>query len=304
MRCGRSGRVSGSSASSEPAGDTDPVLTRTPALARPRRLRAAVLASALALMLAVGGPAAAQTAEPATSGAVDEPASQPSPEPQPEPQPEPEVTPKPDRPPYPVRAQRQLRRLHCNPGPVDGRIGERTKAAVIRFQSASGMRQSGRLNPATRKALRARGAADCLDRPVPARSGQGRRVVISQAQNFLWMIGGDGRAFHTAPVVDNPAVLSPGTWRTGSYCGRTARIWRNSDLTYTEWLYGFVRFAPCGIGFHRIPIWKSTGKQIHPDWWLGTDMDDSQGCIRLDKATMQRVWDFTGRATTTIVVLP
>ncbi|QWC85492.1 L,D-transpeptidase family protein [Nocardioidaceae bacterium] len=206
--------------------------------------------------------------------------------------------------PYAVRAERQLRSLQCAPGRADGTVDERTRAAVTRFQSASGLKQSGRLNPATRQALRAPGAADCLDRPVPARSGQGRRIVVSQTQNFLWMVGRDGNAFHRAPVVDNPDVLSPGTWRTGSYCGRAARIWRNQDLTYREWLYGFVRFAPCGIGFHRIPIWQSTGKQIHPDWWLGTDMDASEGCIRLDRRTMQRVWDFTARATTTVVVLP
>ena len=266
---------------------------RTPLLAR---LRAAVLTAALAASLAVAGPVAAADSE------VADPTSGPSTSA--DPQPEPEVTPQPERPPYPVRAQRTLRRLHCAPGPVDGVVGERTRAALIRFQSASGLRQSGRLDRPTRTALRSRGAADCLARPVPARSGQGRRVVVSQTQNFLWMIGPRGRAFHTAPVVDNPDVLSPGTWRTGSYCGRAARIWRNSDLSYTEWLYGFVRFAPCGIGFHRIPIWKSTGRQIHPDWWLGTDKDASQGCIRLDRATMQKVWDFTGRAPTTVVVLP
>ena len=233
-----------------------------------------------------------------------DPAPEPEPSSEPAPDPQPEADPQPERTPYPVRAQRQLRRQHCAPGPIDGRIGERTQAAVIRFQSASGLRQSGRLNRVTRRALRSDAAADCLDRPLPAGSGRGRRIVVSQTQNFLWMVGRSGRAFHTAPVVDNPDVLSAGTWRTGSYCGRGARIWRNSDLTNTEWLYGFVRFAPCGIGFHRIPIWKSSGKQIHPDWWLGTDKDASQGCIRLDRRTMQRVWDFTGRARTTIVVLP
>ena len=33
-----------------------------------------------------------------------------------------------------------------------------------------------------------------------------------------------------------------------------------------------MRFAPCGFGFHRIPRAKSGGRQIHPDWYLGTNL--------------------------------
>lgn len=272
------------------------MLTRTPVLLRLRAVAVAGLtAGAMTLSMtaspayASAPPRVAETADQTGAGA----------EPQVDAQTEPT-----EPPPSRLRLERRLRSLDCRPGRADGLIDARTRAAVTRFQSASGMRQSSRLDRPTRAALRAEGAADCLARPVPADSGQGRRIVVSQTQNFLWMVGRKGRAFHRAPVVDNPDVLSPGTWRTGSYCGRAARIWRNSDLTYTEWLYGFVRFAPCGIGFHRIPIWKSSGKQIHPDWWLGTDKDASQGCIRLDRRTMQRVWDFTGRRATTVVVLP
>jgi hypothetical protein len=59
------------------------------------------------------------------------------------------------------------------------------------------------------------------------------------------------------------------------------------------WLENFVRFAPCGIGFHRIPTYRSNGAQMHPDWLLGTNLTESHGCIRLSRAMSRRVWGFT-----------
>ena len=72
-------------------------------------------------------------------------------------------------------------------------------------------------------------------------------------------------------MVDLPSELSRGSHRTGSYCGRGARIKRNTKYGGKVWLANFVRFAPCGIGFHRIPRLTSNGRQIHPDWYLGTN---------------------------------
>ena len=46
------------------------------------------------------------------------------------------------------------------------------------------------------------------------------------------------------------------------------------------WLDNFVRFAPCGFGFHRIPRAMSNGRQIHADNILGTNLAQSHGCIR------------------------
>ena len=63
-----------------------------------------------------------------------------------------------------------------------------------------------------------------------------------------------------------------------------------------------MRFAPCGIGFHRIPLRKSTGHQIHPDWYLGTNFDRSHGCIRLSRAMSLSLWRFTSRGASVHVV--
>ena len=102
--------------------------------------------------------------------------------------------------------------------------------------------------------------------------------------------------------MDNPSVLHPGSYASGSYCGRAARIRRNSTPSNLVWLENFVRFAPCGVGFHRIPTYKSNGEQMHADWLLGTNMAESHGCVRLSRRMSLAIWDFTTRRTPVRVV--
>lgn len=201
-----------------------------------------------------------------------------------------------------VRAQKRLNDLGCQAGPPDGRLGQWTRSGVIRFQSRQGMAQDGHLDARTRRALHAEDALRCDRRPVPAHSGAGRRIVISQRQNWVWLVGSGGRTVAQGGMVDNPAELAKGAYGVGSYCGRSARIKLNQSTSGSVWLDDFVRFAPCGIGFHRIPRYKSNGRQIHADWILGTNMAASHGCIRLSRQLSGKVWSFTTRRTPVRVV--
>ena len=199
------------------------------------------------------------------------------------------------------RAQRRLNQLGCDAGPVDGVIAGHTRAAVLRFQSRHRLAQSGRLDARTRDRLYADFALRCDLRPVPAHSGTGRRIVISQRQNWVWLVGPRG-VLAQGGVVDNPSVLARGAHATGGYCGRAARIRQNTTTSGEVWLENFVRFAPCGIGFHRIPTSRSNGAQIHADWMLGTNLAESHGCIRLSRRLSLRLWTFTERRTPVRVV--
>ena len=204
-----------------------------------------------------------------------------------------------------VKAQRRLDQLGCQAGAADGRADRQVRSAVVRFQSAQGMRQTGRLDAPTRRLLFAespRSATPCDRRAVPARSVAGRRIVVSQRQNWVWLVGPRGHVAAQGGMVDNPDVLHPGSYAVGTYCGRSARIRHNRDYSGGLWLDDFVRFAPCGIGFHRIPRYRSTGRQIHPDWWLGTDFASSHGCLRLSHELAEKVWHFTARRTPVRVV--
>ena len=92
------------------------------------------------------------------------------------------------------RAQRRLNQLGCQSGPVDGRLGEWTRSAVIRFQSRHRLSQTGNLNRATTRKLYDDRAHRCDVRPVPPHSGTGRRIVISQRQNWVWLVASGGRS--------------------------------------------------------------------------------------------------------------
>lgn len=201
-----------------------------------------------------------------------------------------------------AEAQHRLNALGCHAGPPDGSLDRWTRSAVVRFQSREHLRQSGHLDVRTRRHLDDDDAPRCDVRPVPDRSGAGRRIVISQRQNWVWLLGPRGGVAAQGPMVDNPSVLHRGAYRVGSYCGRAARIRLNQSTSGDVWLDDFVRFAPCGIGFHRVPRSKANGRQIHPDWILGTNFASSHGCIRLSRELAARVWRFTTRRTPVRVV--
>lgn len=199
-------------------------------------------------------------------------------------------------------AQRRLNSLNCHAGPADGTLDPRTRSAVVRFQSRHRMAQTGKLSRPVRTKLRSGNAQRCDLRPLPRSSGIGRRIVLSQTQNWVWLVGPKGSIIAQGGVVDLPSELSKGWHPTGSYCGRAARIKRNTTTSGQVWLNNFVRFAPCGIGFHQIPTYRSNGRQIHPDWLLGTNFTRSHGCIRLSRAMSLKVWNFTTQRTRVRVV--
>jgi hypothetical protein len=196
------------------------------------------------------------------------------------------------------QAEVRLNQLGCDAGRPDGRADRHTRTGVIRFQSANGLRQTGHFLPATVELLAAPEPVRCDQRPVPARSGDGRRIVVSQSQNYVWLVRDSGSVSAEGPMVDNARVLHPSTNHAGSKCGRGFKIRHNhgSGLRLDD----FVRFAPCGIGFHRVPVGRSG--QIHPDWILGTDYSTSHGCIRVSRRVSEQIWDFTSAGTEVRVV--
>ncbi|MEO5708929.1 MAG: L,D-transpeptidase family protein [Nocardioidaceae bacterium] len=186
-------------------------------------------------------------------------------------------------------------------GPADGRLGTWTRSAVIRFQSANGLARTGSLSAATRTRMYAGKQVRCDRRPVPGGTS-GRRIVISQGQNYVWLVRADGGVEAQGGVVDNPSYLRPGTYTAGAKCGRAGRIANNFDASGRLRLANFTRFAPCGIGFHRIPQYRSTGAQIHPDFLLGTNFKESHGCIRVSRALSGRIWAFASPGTRVLVL--
>jgi peptidoglycan hydrolase-like protein with peptidoglycan-binding domain len=197
-------------------------------------------------------------------------------------------------------AQTVLNALGCNAGPADGKVGIMTEAATVRFQSVMKIRQTGSLDAPTYWRLNVSWRKHCDVRAVPA-SGSGRRMVVSQSQNWLWLIDSAGHVVKQGGIIDNPSVYGPGTYYTGSKCGRPARVRDNSDGASLI-LHNFVRYAACGGGFHQIPTYRSNGMQIHPDYLLGTNYRQSHGCIRVSRPMSDAIWNFAASRTKVVIV--
>lgn len=199
-------------------------------------------------------------------------------------------------------AQYRLAQFGCEPGPMNGIPNDRTKWAIAKFQSANKLYPSGTLTDITRAKLTKPDAIACDKRPVPANTGTGKRIVMSQKQNWIWLVRADGSVSWQAGIIDNPGRVSPGVHYTGSKCGRAGKIRLNYSYDKKYTLDYFTRFVACGIGFHRVPTYPGTDTQIHQDYLLGTNAFTSGGCVRTSMETARRIWYFTSTSTKVVVV--
>lgn len=131
---------------------------------------------------------------------------------------------------------------------------------------------------------------------VPVDSGAGRRVVFSESQQRVWLVGEDETVERTylvsGSIYDN---LEPGTYAVYS---RSEQAWGIDDSGSMRW---FVRFTEGdnggAIGFHDIPV--SDGEPVQSTTLLGTPQ--SHGCIRQRRADALALWDFAPIGTEVVV---
>ncbi|RNL78434.1 L,D-transpeptidase family protein [Nocardioides marmorisolisilvae] len=198
--------------------------------------------------------------------------------------------------------QWRLNHFGCDAGPTTGSPNDHTTAGIIRFQAANWLSQTGTLTDATKAKLLTSTSVHCDNRPVPSNSGTGRRIVISQKQNWIWLVRESGDIAAQGGMIDNPKIVSVGTYHSGSKCGRPAKILHNRSYDLKLQLDYFTRIIACGVGIHRVPTYVGTGKQIHPDWMLGTNMMTSHGCTRVSNETAKHIWYFADPGTKVVVV--
>ncbi len=133
---------------------------------------------------------------------------------------------------------------------------------------------------------------------IPADSGTGRRVVYSEEQQRVWLVGETGRVRHTylvsGSIYDN---LDPGTYQVYSRSMNAVGIDDSGTMMY------FVRFTQgdtgAAIGFHDIPV--KDGSKVQGADELGTPT--SHGCIRQRRADAKTMWRFADLGTTVVVTV-
>jgi hypothetical protein len=126
-----------------------------------------------------------------------------------------------------------------------------------------------------------------LDPPVPADSGDGKRIVFDQSDQRVWLVDDDDAVARTylvsGSLYDN---LDPGAYSVYSRSEQAYGIDDSGAMKY------FVRFTQgtngAAIGFHDIPI--DNGDLVQTVAQLGTPQ--SHGCIRQVREDAIALWDF------------
>jgi lipoprotein-anchoring transpeptidase ErfK/SrfK len=130
---------------------------------------------------------------------------------------------------------------------------------------------------------------------LPANSGEGRRVVFSEDQQRVWLVGTGDRVQHTylvsGSVYDN---LDPGTY---SVYSRSEQAWGIDDSGSMKYFVRFAHGDNAAIGFHDIPI--DDGRPVQTVAELGTPL--SHGCIRQRRADAKLLWAFAPVGTKVVV---
>lgn len=139
-------------------------------------------------------------------------------------------------------------------------------------------------------------AADPEDTSLPARSGDGRRIVFSQSRQRVWLVDDTAEVVRTYPVSGSMSDnLDTGTFQVYSRSEDAVGIDDSGTMKY------FVRFTTgdqgAAIGFHDIPI--DEGRLVQTVAQLGTPL--SHGCIRQARADAIALWDFAPVGTTVVV---
>jgi hypothetical protein len=130
---------------------------------------------------------------------------------------------------------------------------------------------------------------------LPDQSGQGRRVIFSEGQQRVWLVGADDEVRHTylvsGSLYDN---LDLGTYEVYS---RSEQAWGIDDTGSMKYFVRFAQGDNAAIGFHDIPV--DDGERVQTAAELGTPL--SHGCIRQRRADAKRLWDFAPLGTKVVV---
>ena len=123
---------------------------------------------------------------------------------------------------------------------------------------------------------------------LPARSGQGRRIVYSLSQQQVWLVGAAGRVRHSHLVSGQMSQPDPGAYRVYSKSRHASSAVSVATMQYmVRFTYGESTGA--AIGFHDIPRRPDGTYEQRPDQ-LGQPV--SAGCIRQRRSDARKLWDF------------
>jgi lipoprotein-anchoring transpeptidase ErfK/SrfK len=131
--------------------------------------------------------------------------------------------------------------------------------------------------------------------PLPANSGEGRRVVYSNPKQRVWIVDKGQHVIGSWLVSGRENIPSGGNYRVFS----RSRYSRSMNGQYRiEYMVRFAHGRSADIGFHSIPV-DDNGRPAQSEDELGTYQ--SAGCVRQKKSDAAKMWDFAQLDTRVVV---
>jgi lipoprotein-anchoring transpeptidase ErfK/SrfK len=171
-----------------------------------------------------------------------------------------------------------------------------TDTATADVPSTTTMFEAASLTTVAPAAAPVVAAARTTAPPVPADSGEGRRIVFDETDQRVWLVG-DGESVERTYLVSGSRFdnLEPGTYSVQSRTRHATAFDHSGTMEY------FVRFATGfsePIGFHSVPR-DNDGRIEQTKSQLGTPL--SAGCVRQWEPDAIALWKFAPVGTTVVV---
>ncbi len=143
-------------------------------------------------------------------------------------------------------------------------------------------------------------------RPVPEKSGTGRRIVFANKANWVWIIEEDGTVTLSVPVSGREFVPTP----------KTYKVFSKSEFSQStvfpeikmKWSTRFA-ISPNGkntIAFHEIPTCAWTGGHCNKKGLMQTEEQlgtfQSGGCIRMASRDAEFLYNWVEMGTKVVVL--
>lgn len=132
--------------------------------------------------------------------------------------------------------------------------------------------------------------------PLPADSGEGRRIVYSGDEQMVWLVAEDETVLANYLVSGRTGMPEPGTYPVFSKSTVTRSFL--DPNTIMRWMVRFARTEKTNIGFHDIPV-RGDGSPYQSVDELGTAL--SGGCIRQEWDAAKRLYRFADVGTPVVV---
>jgi lipoprotein-anchoring transpeptidase ErfK/SrfK len=138
--------------------------------------------------------------------------------------------------------------------------------------------------------------------PLPANSGEGRRMVVGSDQQQVWLVEADGTVSDTFPMSGRRIPTKSGADQAGVY-----RVYSKSKhLRYcedrvcgtAEHMVRYQRTATASVGTHSLPT--EHGAPVQTVFELGWPI--SHGCTRLESSKATEVYRWADFGTIVVVM--